>query len=69
MGVVPGSPGARAGIAPGDRVSAAGARRDEFQGPLHAAPPGDSPALVRRRGAESVRVQVVPAPLPPESGA
>ena len=65
MGVVPGSPGARAGIAPGDRVSAAGARRDEFQGPLHAARPGTPLALVRRRGAESVRVQVVPAPLPP----
>ena len=65
MGVVPGSPGARAGIAVGDRVTAAGVRNDEFHGPFHAARPGLPLALVRRRGAGSIPIELVPAPLPP----
>lgn len=66
--VDPGSPGARAGLRPGDRLAPASPehlRRTLDLDPLGAAAPGRALSLVRDREGSRERVWIVPEALPP----
>lgn len=64
--VEPGSPGAAAGLAPGDRLRRDGARVtrwDRLLDPLQGAAPGRPLSLLRERGGRLAPVELVPASL------
>ncbi|HEY3217313.1 MAG TPA: SpoIIE family protein phosphatase [Candidatus Eisenbacteria bacterium] len=64
--VVPGSPGQRAGLQPGDRLSRSDEDRDNnpFPSPLSDARPGIPLRLLRQGRGTPVSVTIVPEPLP-----
>jgi serine phosphatase RsbU (regulator of sigma subunit) len=63
MAVVSGSPGDLAGLSPGDRLTAEGAKAGSLQGPLAAAYPG-VPLQLIRQAPEPGPVRIVPHRLP-----
>jgi sigma-B regulation protein RsbU (phosphoserine phosphatase) len=64
MAVVPGSPGERAGIAPGDRLADPAGRVDALGGPLAAARPGQELVLLRRRPEATEPIRLLPSRQP-----